>query len=242
RFPEALQAIDRAFTVARENAHPLVMTVAYASAAALYRLLRQFDVAASHAANAIAIATEQGFPFWLGWANVTAGQCLVEGGEWEEGITQIERGLSICRDTGAEEGRPDALVVLADACLRAGQVDRGLEAIAEAQAHVERTGEANFLSELYRVQGELLGKSGTEAIASDGLSAVACFERSLAIARQQETPMLELRAALGWNRCEAARSPESRALLAECLRKFPPDLDIPDLHEASSLILGHYPC
>ncbi|MEO0803202.1 MAG: adenylate/guanylate cyclase domain-containing protein [Cyanobacteria bacterium J06642_2] len=232
----ALQSIDRAFAVARENAHPMLMTVAFASAAALYRLLRQFDLAATQAANAIAIATEQGFPFWLGWANVTAGQCQVANGAWDEGIAQIERGLSICRETGAEEGRPDALVVLAEACLLAGQVERGLEAIAEAREHAERTHEENFLSELYRVQGELLGKLGETAIASDGLSAVACFERSLEIARQQETPMLALRAVLGWNRCEAARSPESCALLAERLDTFPSDLDILDLREARELL------
>ncbi|MEO1132542.1 MAG: adenylate/guanylate cyclase domain-containing protein [Cyanobacteria bacterium J06639_1] len=236
RIDAALQTSDRAFAIARENAHPMLMTVAFTTAAALHRLLRQFDTAASHAANAIAIASEQGFPFWLGWANVTAGQCQVEFGQWDEGIDQIERGISICRDTGAEEGLPDALVVLAEACLLAGRFDRGLEASADARAHVERTSEGNFLSELYRVQGELLGKLGETAIASDGLSAVASFERSLAVARQQETLLLELRAVLGWNRCEKARAPESRTLLSELLREFPQDLDIPDLSEARQLL------
>ena len=84
------------------------------------------------------------------------GWALAEQGQAEEGIAQIRQGLEACRPTGAEYQRTFYLSLLAEACGKAGRVEDGLQALAEALMMVRQTGECAYEAELYRLKGELL--------------------------------------------------------------------------------------
>ena len=58
-------------------------------------------------------ATEQGFPHWVAQGIIVRGWALVEQGQEEEGIAQIRQGMATYRATGAEQGLPVFLGLLA---------------------------------------------------------------------------------------------------------------------------------
>lgn len=78
--------------------------------------------------------------------------------------------------------------LFAQACLTAGQIERGLDAAAESIRIGEQTGERWFEAEAYRLKGELLARQG------DLLQAETCFQSASLTAVRQKAKILELRA------------------------------------------------
>ena len=66
--------------------------------------------------------------------------------------------------------RPYYLALLAEAYGKAGQVEEGLTALAEALAVVEKTGERLYEAELYRLYGELSLRGGETETGRTGKS------------------------------------------------------------------------
>ena len=60
---------------------------------------------------------------------------------------------------GAVLWRPYFLALLAEAYGKVGQVEEGLNVLAEALATVDKTGERFYEAELYRLRGELTSPS-----------------------------------------------------------------------------------
>src|SRR5215218_9428360 len=100
---------------------------------------------------------------------------MARDGQGAAGIAVIQRGLAEWKNRGAEWMRPFFLGLLAEACALCGDVDRGLGALDEALAAVERTGERWSEAELHRLRGQLL------AALPDGRpdEASAAFERAI---------------------------------------------------------------
>ncbi len=71
----------------------------------------------------------------------------------------MRQSLAALRAIGAELGRTYLLALLAEAYGKAGQVEEGLNVLAEALAAANKTGERYYEAELYRLKGELLLKS-----------------------------------------------------------------------------------
>ena len=126
----------------------------------LHQLRREGQAAHERAAAVIALATEQGFPFWGAWGTILRGWALAEQGQRAEGMAQMRQGIAAWRATGAELQRPYYLALLAEASGQAGQAAEGLRVLAEALAAVHNTGERQHEAELYRLQGELLLEAG----------------------------------------------------------------------------------
>jgi hypothetical protein len=105
--------------------------------------------------------------------------------------------------------------------------------VVEAEAFMEETGERFFQAEILRVRGEVL-------LAGDGdaAGAAACFERGLAIAREQQARAWELRLAQSWGRllARSSRPSEARALLAPIVDWFREGLETADLRDARALL------
>jgi len=66
--------------------------------------------------------------------------------------------------TGAEMWHTYNLAQLAEACVKAGRIDEGLEAIAEALDVMQQKGERWWEAEIYRLRGELLLKQNPCAL------------------------------------------------------------------------------
>jgi class 3 adenylate cyclase/tetratricopeptide (TPR) repeat protein len=180
--------------------------------------------------QAVAVATEEGFPFFRAFGPIWRGWFKVKDGNSMEGISLIRDGVGAYRATGAETGLLH--YVAAIACEIPGQIEEAVTAIDDALLSIERTGERWFAAELHRQKGELLRRQGQVAAAEE------LFCQALRIAREQEAKLWELRAAvsLARRRRDWGRRAEARDLLAPVYRWFTEGFDTPDLKEAKALL------
>jgi class 3 adenylate cyclase/predicted ATPase len=182
---------------------------------------------------AIRLASEKGFPYWLSIGKVMEG--------WAEAATSPgEATTRILRERVADHFAlgtnlfmPSFLGLVADVALKAGQVEVCGDVLGEAETFLERTGELWWLSEIQRMQGELLVVRNGDNVEAENL-----FQKALAFARKRDAKSLELRAAMSlagvWQR--QGKRDEGRELLAPVYGWFTEGLDTSDLKEAKALL------
>ena len=73
----------------------------------------------------------------------------------------MQQALATYQKTGATIFRGQALGLLAEMCLDAGQVELGLAVVNEALATTDKTDERYWEVDLHRLKGELLLEAGT---------------------------------------------------------------------------------
>ncbi len=180
----------------------------------------------------VAVATEQGFPFWRAVGTIYRGWVKVKNGDVTEGISLLRSGSSAYRATGAEMWMPHYIALLAGACEIAGQVEEAVTLLDDALQIVERTGERWLAAELNRHKGQLLLRQGHSEAAEE------LYRKALSIAVEQEAKLWELRAAasLARLRRDQGRHAEARDLLAPVYGWFTEGFDTPDLKEAKALL------
>ncbi|GLC95406.1 adenylate/guanylate cyclase domain-containing protein [Cupriavidus sp. TA19] len=187
-----------ALALARKVSHPISMALALVYAAELHQYRDEPHLTRQHADAAIALSTEQGFPFWLAWGTILQGWAIAEQGDIEEGIAKIQHGLAAYRDTGAEFELPYFFALAAQVYGKARKIQLGLDALTDALAIASNKGERYFEAELHRLKGILLlpRSSPIHGMPTDCEVSKECFYRAIKIARQQDAKSLELRAAL----------------------------------------------
>ena len=127
---------------------------------------------------------------------------------------------------------PYYLALLADAHLRAGEADAGLDVVEEALSRGRETNERWWDAELHRLRALLLAASGAAAAEAE-----AALRRALEIARGQQAdrsscaPPARSRA-LGGHRPDA----EARDLLSPLHASFAEGLETPDLEASRELL------
>jgi predicted ATPase len=180
----------------------------------------------------VAVATEQGFPFWRAQGTIYRGWVKVKNGDVAEGISLLRSGSAAYRATGAEAWLPYYTALLARACAIAGQIEEAVALLDEALQIVERTRERWPAAELHRRKGQLLLRQG-HSEAGEGL-----YRKALSIAEEQEAKLWELRAAvsLAQLRRDQGRRAEARDLLAPVYGWFTEGFDTPDLKDAKALL------
>jgi predicted ATPase len=242
---QALQMSSEALTLAQEVAHPYSLGSALAFAAWLHHLRREGHLAQERAEAAIALGVEQRLAvipmmgtIFRGWALVQrSAEPASRRGQREEGIAQMRQGLTAWRATGAAVFQPYGLALLAEASAQVGQVEAGLTLLAEALALTNDKGERRWEAELYRLKGELLLQAEC-GVQNAVLTAEACFQKALDMARQQQAKSWELRAAMSLSRlwqCQG-KSEAARQLLAPIYSWFTEGFDTADLQEAKVLL------
>jgi hypothetical protein len=133
-----------------------------------------------------------------------------------------------------------------------GQAEAGLNALAEALAAVNRTGERWYEAELYRLYGELsLQQSKVQGPKSKVPStqhltpstqaeaeAEACFLKAIEIARKQQAKSWELRASMSLARLWQRQDKKKKAhkMLAEIYGWFTEGFGTKDLQDAKALL------
>jgi predicted ATPase len=183
------------------------------------------------AGELIAVAIEQGFPYWRALGTAHRGWVRVENGDLAEGKSLLRIGSAAYRATGSEAWTPHIIALLAGACEIAGQIEEALILLDDASHIVERTGERWFAAELYRHKGQLLRRQGHPA-------AEELYSKALRIAQEQKAKLWELRASksLARLRRDQGRLAEARDLLAPVYGWFTEGFDTPDLKEAKALL------
>ena len=158
----------------------------------------------------VAVAAEQGFPYWGAQGTMYRGWVTVKNGNVTEGISLLRTGSIAFRATGAELWMPHYTALLASACEIAGQFQEAMTLLDEALQIVEKTGERWFAAELNRHKGQLLLRQGHSEAAEE------LYCKALSIAEAQEAKLWELRAAASLARLhrDRGRRAEARDLLA----------------------------
>jgi len=205
---QALQRSHEAQTLARELSHPFSLAHALHHAARLHQLRREVLAVQERSEVLIALTSKQEFPIYLAAGTIWQGWAMAEQGNPEEGIMQIRQGLAAWQATGAEQLRPYILARLAEAYGKVRDAEKGLAALVDALAQVEKTGERFYEAELYRLKGELLlmQESHLEKIEE----VETYFLKAIAIARHQQAKSLELRATISLANCWQQQGKEEK--------------------------------
>jgi DNA-binding SARP family transcriptional activator len=189
--------------------------------------------ARTYAEAALEAAARDGYRYRAAMATIVRGWALAAGGA-EDGIAELRNGLKLSAATGARMDDGYFLALLADACLRVGDLSDAADAV-EMALERSREGRRYFYDvELHRLRGELLLSGDTP----DELSAEAAFRQALDSARDLGALALELRAGLSLSRLLARRGDdvEARALVGEVYNRFTEGFETSDLAEARALI------
>jgi len=176
---QALAQSDAAIAEARRLAHPPSLALTLTFGARLHSLDGENAALDERAGQLIAVATEQGFPFWRAMGAIYRGWVKVKNGNVAEGMSLLRSGSTAYRTTGAELYMPHFIALQAGACESAGQVEEGLTLLDEALEIVERTGERWFAAELNRHKGQLLLRRGHSEAAEE------LYRKALGIAEEQ---------------------------------------------------------
>jgi predicted ATPase len=231
---QALQRSRDALTLARQLSHSFSLTQALYWAALFHQQRREVNAALKQAEASIELAREQEFAQNLAVGTVFRGWALAMQGQSDEGIAEIQQGISAWQATGAAIGLTYYLMMLAEAYGKGGQSAKGLRVLAEALTLVDKNGERWREAELHRLKGLLLLALPTDRQAE----AEACFQQALAVARHQQAKAWELRAAMSLSRLwqRQGKRAATRELLAPIYSWFTEGFDTADLQEAKALL------
>jgi predicted ATPase len=239
---QALQQSHEALTLARELAHPFSLGNALFFATWVHQVRREWHLTQERAEATRDFGAEQGSAVLVAGGTIFRGWALAERssepgteqGQGEEGLMQMQQGLTAWGATGAAVFRPYGLALLATASAKAGQHEAGLILLAEALAVTNDKGERRWEAELYRLKGEVLLAHAAE----HHVEVETCFRQALDVARQQQAKSWELRAAMSLSRLwqRQGRRQEAHDLLAPIYGWFTEGFDTADLQEAQALL------
>jgi predicted ATPase len=229
---QAVLRSRQALALARELSHPasLVHGLFFIG---MFRQFRRDVHETQELAEALqGLVAEQGLRLYLAGGPVLRGWALAERGHEEDGLALIYQGLAA--PALSAFWRVYFLALLAEVCGKAGKVEEGLAALAEALRAVEDKGVGFYEPELHRLKGELLLARAPE----NQEEAQACFHEAIACARRQGARSLELRAVMSLSRLyqEQGTAAEARPLLADSYGWFTEGFDTADLREAKALL------
>jgi predicted ATPase len=233
---QARQRSDEGVVLAQQLAHPLNLAVALNQWLRLQYVCGtlHLPIAEERAITAMRLATEHGFAQLLADETFRQGLLLAQQGQLQEGITQMQQGWAAYRATGANVRQPMYLAPLAEAYGHAGQVNEGLQMLAEALAYIEQSGERWWEAEIHRLKGELLLQQSSD----NADEAESCFQQAISIAQNQSAKSWELRAATSLARLRQSQGKraEARELLEPVYGWFTEGFDTADLIDAKRLL------
>jgi predicted ATPase len=168
-------------------------------------------------------------------ARVIWGWVLAEEGQVARGLAEIRRGLDEWRATDSAWLWPTYLALLAEALIKANQIEEAFGATDEALETVKGTSEGLYESELHRLRGTILLQLSQQ---QNEARAEREYLQALEIARNQSAKSLELRAATSLGRLwrDQGKHTEACELLAPVYGWFTEGFDTLDLREAKALL------
>ena len=165
--------------------------------------------------------------FLHGWTTTKSGALAA-------GLENMRRGVVLLREQNILLFDGLLKIALAEAEVRAGDLDRALAALDEGLATADRMGFRAFEAELHRARGDILSqRDPTNSAPAEG-----SFLTAIAVAKQQGTRSFELRAVLALAKLyqSTGRLTEAHAVLAPGLEGFAPTREMPEIAEAQALL------
>jgi len=230
----AAEATERnAVALAEELTHPFSVSYLLAFAAWLQHVRGDFEACHRLATRGIEVSRARALTVFLAFSEILHGSALLNLGQHDDGLDRLEAGMSRFRATASELILPFWSAIRAQAYAAVGRAAEGLEAVNEALAVVQRTGERHAEAELHRIRGELLSMTGGTDDAIE-----AAFRQALDTAVAQDARGWALRAATSQYRHLSAqgRVGEARSILAAARDQLRDSGDEPDIQKADLLL------
>jgi class 3 adenylate cyclase/predicted ATPase len=234
-YPDrARQEATLAISLAERLKHPFSIALATSFAIWLKQFCELVPRVRELATRSLEYSKQHGFPFWIGWDQVLIG--------WADShdearrttcIENMHKGLANWKEQGSNLGCGYFFCLVADAHLRFGQGAEARDALAQAKAFMQETGERYWEAERLRLNGELALR-----MQDNPAQAILWFEQALELARQQKALSMELRAATSMAKClqSQGKTAEARAALVPVFEKYDEGLDLEDYATASKLL------
>ena len=188
-IPSCRATIAEAISLAKQlnDMHGLVVDLVWA--AILGYCERNPSEVERLASDVIELSTRHHFAHYMAVGTILRGWARSVSGNTVEGIAWIEDGIRDFRAIGGITGLANDLRLKAEALYLADRTFEALEAIREAEAILERTGEGHWRAEHHRLHGVLLA-----AIGDDETQIEASFCEAIRIAKEQKSVSLQKRA------------------------------------------------
>jgi predicted ATPase len=215
---------------ARQLDHPGSVAHALDYAVMLSRYRRDPQAILRNAEDLIRYAEQQELTDHRVKGRFFRGYALTQFDQVALGLGEMRECMEIESRIGTQEDFPVYFEMLAEAAARAGRYDESLQAIEQAAPVVEQRGIRYWSAELHRRRGEvLLAREGSRVSEAEDE-----FRRALAIAREQDAKLLELRAlsSLVRSRGRSGSRDEYYEALRTLVAEFPEPCEIPDLDDA----------
>lgn len=231
---QAPGVVESAIALTRELRHYPSEAYALASSLLLHHCRLDVDRASATAARLLALAEQESFEIWSPFALMFRGWVLAEQGHPAAGVEETSRGLRQWQHTGSFLNQTIISAMLARSLLRAGQADEALAVLEEEIAASRERAELQFAPELHRLSAEI--QLGRQRIAA----AEEAFDRAIALAKDQQALMLELRATVCagrlWQR--TGRADLARERVSGLYQRFTEGFSTPDLQAARLVLQG----
>jgi predicted ATPase len=234
-YPEAARADrEQALREAREIGHFGALMQAISITCLAQLISGNYAIAQAQSDELIALAEEKGSVYWKASGMLWRAGLLALTGKPLDAVGIFTGTFPVTRSIGSSLHSPVHRSLLARAYGELGQFDDALNYIGEAITEVETPKEKWYEAEVHRTAGEIVLMWPER----DAAEAEACFERALAVAREQQAKSFELRAAMSMARLwrDQGKRDEARELLAPVYGWFTEGFDTRDLKEAKALL------
>jgi predicted ATPase len=235
-YPDrALKSATDSIALANKLNHPFSLAYAMFHTGLLYLWMQKKEIVQERAQAVLEIADKHEFQIWKAVASCLEGSALAAMGQAEIGLAEFKQGIDMYTELKTPPVFwPLLLVLYAGTYIQAGQSQRGLELIDEALNLIGQASENPLNSELYRLKGDVLLMVSMD----NSHEAESLFRKALILAKEQQTGMFELRAAMSLSRLwsQQAKMKEGKKILKEAYDKFTEGFTTADLVEAKKLL------
>ena len=235
-YPErALAVAHEGVTLAEHTSHPFSLGGAHQTAGVVHFYLRDWQTSRTLFEKVIALSQDYALGDIFTYTAASHMLALAYQGPTEEALERAKQSIESLRAKGLILSMTSYLAVMGELFLMGGRFAEGLDAIADALAVVERTGERSWEAEIWRIKGELSLKAAT---ANPQAEAESCYQKAIEIARHQSAKSLELRAVTSLARLwrQQDKRVAAQQMLAEVYGWFTEGFDTSDLKDAKALL------
>ena len=231
------RALERSLdtvALARRLRQPISLVFAICLKTDLHLLRREPAEVITTADEQIALCREYGLAQETEWGRTFQAWGLAEVGRVDEALAQLRDSLEVQDRMRAGLLRPTFLTHLAHVLLKAGRIGEGLDALDQALAWAERSGERYYLAEAWRLRGELLrvdGRTGEAETAAREAIRLASVQGALSFELRGATLLARLLS-------ERGRADEARTVLSATAGRFVEGFKTADLLEAREALNG----
>jgi DNA-binding NtrC family response regulator/tetratricopeptide (TPR) repeat protein len=217
--------VERAVDLARDIHHPFSLALALLTASEVHELRREPERVRLFGDELVSLAHEHGMKFFSAIGLMHAGWARAAGDDRPEGLPMMEEGDARFRAAGQRLGFA-FWARLAEVLIACGRLDNARRLIDDGLTRIGETRRSAFVAEYFRLEGEIRLRY------NESSEAVASLRKAVDLGCRQGAWLFALRAATALARLDSSARDDLEAVV----RRFPPELELPDLTVARATL------